>query len=146
MLSVAGMVRVIRLRMPARTMSSNVRCGMRKLRHCSGLQKARVMRNHADRTRKRQRALYWQQAAQQQEDQVSGRHTHVCELNTDRQAPQKCRSNVSLACRSEIARQAQPAALPVNGDIKTRGCVLVNGIRAAQPPSSAQSVTGRQRQ
>ena len=45
-------------------------------------QHGRVVRDHANRARKCQRALHWQQAAEQQNDQTLNRQSHEIELST----------------------------------------------------------------
>jgi hypothetical protein len=63
-LRVVRMVLVVCLLLPVRIMGRNNRCGISKTCDWRRLQQARVMRHHADRAYKCQRALHRQQTAQ----------------------------------------------------------------------------------
>lgn len=64
MLGVLFILRVVRVLLPVRIMGRNNRCGISKTCDWRRLQQARVMRHHADRAYKCQRALHRQQTAQ----------------------------------------------------------------------------------
>jgi hypothetical protein len=54
----------------------------------SSLQHSRVMRDHTDRSGKRERALHRQEAAEQNNNQISRAETHTPDGNTDAYQPQ----------------------------------------------------------
>lgn len=81
--SVVILVGTVTLRqMPLRIICPRQRRGIGHGCEHDGLQPACMMRDHASRPCKRQRALYRQQTAQQQDDQVSNRYTHDAKFNT----------------------------------------------------------------